>query len=137
MRRFEHGVAFVGEQLLVFGGFDPIYNCLAEVSRVLQIATAANVKKVEALDCNSFNHNMCKGGGLEPRDRDMEACCRYGAGNWPGRVWISCRPFQFNHMQQRFNMINVNYVFFFQFRKIVNSAFGEFKPYLHIPVRHL
>jgi len=31
MRRFEHGVAFVGEQLLVFGGFDPIYNCLAEV----------------------------------------------------------------------------------------------------------
>jgi len=29
--RFEHGVAFVGEQLLVFGGFDTVYNCLAEV----------------------------------------------------------------------------------------------------------
>ena len=29
--RFEHGVAFVGEQLLVFGGFDTAYNCLTEV----------------------------------------------------------------------------------------------------------
>ena len=42
MPRFEHGVAFVGEQLLVFGGFDIVYNCLAEVSRVLyKIARAA------------------------------------------------------------------------------------------------
>jgi len=31
MPRFEHGVAFVGNELLVFGGFDTAYNCLAEV----------------------------------------------------------------------------------------------------------
>ena len=41
MPRFEHGVAFVGEQLFVFGGFDTTYNCLTEVSRIFQIATAA------------------------------------------------------------------------------------------------
>jgi len=29
--RFEHGAAFVGDQLLVFGGFDLTYNCLTEV----------------------------------------------------------------------------------------------------------
>ena len=39
-----------------------------------------------------LQQELFKGGGMGPRDRDMEAS-RYGAENWQGWIWISCCPF--------------------------------------------
>ena len=48
MPRFEHGVAFVGNELLVFGGFDTAYNCLAEVGAIMTLCCNNCCVKVEA-----------------------------------------------------------------------------------------
>ena len=54
MPRFEHGVAFVGNELLVFGGFDTAYNCLAEVGAIWVSFCRAGIL---AVSCHFFFKN--------------------------------------------------------------------------------